>query len=75
MRRASTRSAARANIFDLADWDRGLAINVPGQSGQPGSPHYADLLRLWASDQYFPLTFSRAKVEEVTAHRLLLTPK
>jgi len=67
--------ASYSHLFDLADWDCGLAVNVPGQSGQPGSPHYDDLLPLWAADRYFPLAFSRAKVEEVTAHRLLLTPK
>jgi penicillin amidase len=66
--------ASYRHIFDLADWDRGLATSVPGQSGQPGSPHYADLLPLWSAGEYFPLAFSRKKVEEVTQHRLLLKP-
>ena len=61
-------------LFDLADWDRGLATSAPGQSGQPGSPHYGDLLPLWDQREYFPLAFSRAKVEEVTRHRLMLRP-
>ena len=30
--------ASYRQLFDLADWDRGLAINTPGQSGQLGSP-------------------------------------
>lgn len=64
--------ATYRQLFDLADWDRGLATSAPGQSGQPGSPHYADLLPLWAEGQYFPLAYSRAKVEEVTTHRLTL---
>jgi penicillin amidase len=66
--------ATYRHLFDLADWDRGLATSAPGQSGQPGSPHYGDLLPLWAEGEYFPLAFSRAKVEEVTRHRLLLKP-
>ena len=78
--------ASYRQVFDLADWDRGMATSVPGQSGQPGSPHYADLLPLWAvfaalllsglwaEGKYFPLAFSRQKVEEVTRHRLLLLP-
>ncbi len=66
--------ASYRQIFDLGDWDRGMATSVPGQSGQPGSPHYGDLLPLWADGQYFPLAFSRKKVEEVTAHRLTLKP-
>src|SRR5581483_10662388 len=66
--------ATYRQLFDLADWDRGLATSAPGQSGQPGSPHYGDLLPLWAAGEYFPLAFSRSKVEEVTRHRLLLKP-
>jgi penicillin amidase len=67
--------ATYRHVLDLADWDRGLATSAPGQSGQPGSPHYGDLLPLWADGQYFPLAYSRGKVEEVTRHRLLLTPQ
>jgi penicillin amidase len=66
--------ATYRHVLDLADWDRGLATSAPGQSGQPGSPHYGDLLPLWAEGQYFPLAYSRRKVEEVTRHRLLLNP-
>jgi penicillin amidase len=69
-----TSGATYRHIFDLADWDRGIATSAPGQSGQPGSPHYGDLLPLWQKGDYFPLAFSRAKVEEVTRHRLRLTP-
>jgi penicillin amidase len=67
--------ASYRQVFDLADWDRGMATSVPGQSGQPGSPHYADLLPLWAKGEYFPLAYSRKKVEEVTQHRLVLQPE
>jgi penicillin amidase len=66
--------ATYRQLFDLADWDRGLATSAPGQSGQPGSPHYGDLAPLWAEGRYFPLAYSRAKVEEVTQHRLWLRP-
>lgn len=66
--------ASYREVFDLADWDRGVATSVPGQSGQPGSPHYADLLPLWAEGKYFPLAYSRQKVEQVTRHRLRLAP-
>jgi penicillin amidase len=67
--------ASYRQLFDLADWDKGLATSTPGQSGQPGSPHYDDLLPLWAEAQYFPLAYSRKRVDEVTAHRLTLTPR
>lgn len=72
---AQTAGASYRHIFDLADWDRGIATSTPGQSGQPGSPHYGDLLPLWAEGKYFPLKFSRAAVDEVTSHRLTLKPR
>jgi penicillin amidase len=66
--------ATYRHVFDLADWDKGMATSAPGQSGQPGSPHYADLAPLWANGEYFPLAYSRKKVEEVTRHKLILRP-
>jgi penicillin amidase len=71
---AQLHGASYRQVFDLADWDRGMATSTPGQSGQPESLHYGDLLPLWARGEYFPLAFSRAKVEEVTQHRLRLHP-
>jgi penicillin amidase len=70
-----TSGASFREILDLADWDRSRASNVPGQSGQPGSPHYGDLLPLWAEGQYFPLLYSRAAVEKGSRNRLWLAPQ
>jgi penicillin amidase len=70
-----TNGPSYRHVFDLSDWDKGLATSTPGQSGQPGSPHYDDLLPLWLRGEYFPLAFSRKKVEEVTAHTLVLRPR
>lgn len=67
--------ASYRHIVDLADWDRSVFINVPGQSGQPLSPHYADLLPLWAEGRYAPLPFTRKAVEKNLRHRLILTPE
>ena len=66
--------ASYRHVFDLADWDRGLATSTPGQSGQLGSQHYDDLLPLWADANYFPLAYSREKVDAVTRNRLSLLP-
>jgi penicillin amidase len=70
-----TSGASYRQILDLADWDRSVATSVPGQSGQPGSPHYADLLPLWADGKYFPLAYTRAAVEKYTRNILILEPK
>jgi penicillin amidase len=69
-----TAGASYREVIDLGDFDNSVAINVPGQSAQPGSEYYSDLLPLWGSDQYFPLAFSRARVERETKHVLRLLP-
>ncbi|MEZ5394195.1 MAG: penicillin acylase family protein [Bryobacterales bacterium] len=66
--------ASYRHILDFADWDRSVFTSTPGQSGQPGSPHYGDLLPLWANHEYSPLVYSRKAVEEATEHRLTLKP-
>ena len=70
-----TSGASYREIFDLDNWDNSLAVNTPGQSGEPGSRHYSDLLPLWAAGQYFPLLYSKEAVEENTTDVLLLTPE
>jgi penicillin amidase len=66
--------ATYRQVIDLVDWDAALATSAPGQSGQPGSPHYSDLLPLWAAGKYFPLAYSRTKVQSVAKNRLALRP-
>ncbi|NND33828.1 MAG: penicillin acylase family protein [Saprospiraceae bacterium] len=62
-------------IVDTEDWNHTLAINAPGQSGNPDDRHYRDLFDLWSKDKYFPLYFSRSKVESVLDKKLVLVPK
>ena len=69
-----THGASFREILDLADWDNSVATSTPGQSGQPGSPHYGDLLPLWRDGRYFPLVYSRPAVDRATAHLLTLEP-
>jgi penicillin amidase len=66
--------ASYREIFDLSDWDKGVGVNVPGQSGQPGSVHYDDLLPLWAHGKYFPLSYSKHAVDRETTDVLELKP-
>jgi penicillin amidase len=61
-------------VLDVGDWDRSIAMNTPGQSGDPGSPHYRDLFEDWARDESFPLLFSRERVEAAATRRILLRP-
>lgn len=66
--------ASYREIFDLSDWDKSVGVNVPGQSGQPGSKHYGDLLPLWSEGHYFPMSFSKAAVDGATTDVLELKP-
>jgi penicillin amidase len=61
-------------VADLDDWDRSVALNNPGQSGDPSNPHYRDLFELWARGKYFPIFYSRPKVESVTERTVVMQP-
>lgn len=62
-------------IVDTGDWDHCLATNSPGQSGDPEHKNYRNLFPIWAKDQFFPLFYSRKKIETVTEDKFLLNPK
>ena len=61
-------------IIDFADLDNSRVTSTPGQSMQPGSPFYGNLLPMWGAEEYFPLLYTRPRVEERTSHRLMLQP-
>jgi penicillin amidase len=61
-------------VVDVGNWDNSRAINAPGQSGDPASPHYRDLADKWAKGEYFPLLYSKEAVEANTLQRFDLLP-
>jgi penicillin amidase len=61
-------------VIDVGSWDNSKAVNHPGQSGDPDSPHYRDLAQMWRNGQYFPLLYSRTAVENATEKRIKLVP-
>ena len=62
-------------IIDTGDFDQSLFTNSPGQSGNPDSPFYDNLFDTWAKDKFFPLFYSREKVESVKAEVIRLVPE
>ncbi|WP_437395096.1 penicillin acylase family protein [Flagellimonas lutimaris] len=62
-------------IVDVNDWDQSVGTNSPGQSGDPESPFYQNLFEDWANDKYFPVYYSRDKIEETTVDKELLVSK
>ena len=44
-------------VVDLSGQPRGFGIYPGGQSGNPGSPHYAEFVADWAAGKRYPLAF------------------
>ena len=71
--RSPERLALHHIVSDVVDWDRSTAMNAPGQSGSPGSPHFSDLAARWAAGEFVTLPFTESAVHAATASTLTLT--
>ena len=70
---AATGATSRL-IADLST--NGLwAVDSQSQSGNPGSPHYADQLPIWVAGNYHFVPLDRDGVEQITTQRLVLRPE
>ncbi|MBU6166407.1 MAG: penicillin acylase family protein [Alphaproteobacteria bacterium] len=61
-------------VMDVGAWDNSMAINTPGQSGDPASPHYRDLFPRWASGNYVPFAWSRPRVLQEAERIITVNP-
>lgn len=61
-------------IADVMNWDATRWIHTTGESGQPLSPHYSDLVYKWRDIKYEPLPYTREQVEKMKANVLTLKP-
>ncbi|MBI3974305.1 MAG: penicillin acylase family protein [Chloroflexi bacterium] len=52
-------------VADLAVANQALGTHTTGNSGHPGSPHYADQCADWLAGRYHPMHMDRA---DITAH-------
>jgi penicillin amidase len=59
-------------VYDLSDLSRSLFIIATGQSGNPLSPHYGDLLETWRDGGWIRLGQSRETLEREAVGRLTL---
>jgi len=67
--------ASYREILDVADWDRSMMTNTPGESGDPASKHYKDLLDDWTAGRYHPMPYTRKAVEAALDERIVLEPQ
>jgi penicillin amidase len=61
-------------IIDLANFDDSEWVIPMGESGQPFSGHYADLLPLWDQGRYEPMRFSPDAIGKAAVAVLTLQP-
>lgn len=62
-------------IVNTGDWDAAISTNGPGQSGDPESSFYSNLFEPWTNDKYFPVYYSRSKIDSVAVNSYILIPK
>lgn len=62
-------------VLDVGNWDNSLFSLPGGQSGNPLSPHYSDLLPLWLHGAGIPIPWTPEAVKAATAETLLLNPQ
>ena len=65
------------DVETLSDETKALGAYPGGQSGNPGSKHYDDLLDTWAAGNYYELLYMKSESEGLSAIHFssTLTPK
>ena len=66
--------ANQRTVIDLGDPERSRFVLAGGQSGNPLSPHYADLFGHWQRGEGVPIAWSRSSVDAARVDRLVLRP-
>ena len=61
-------------LVDVGNWEEARFALPGGQSGNPVSPHYDDLLPLWRQGDGVPIAWSRDNVRRATTSTLQLLP-
>jgi penicillin G amidase len=71
---AQSSGASFRMIVDTGNWDDAVGTNAPGQSGNPKSEFYRNLFDSWAKDEFFPVYYSREKIDSVAVDKITLVP-
>ncbi len=66
--------ASMRMVVDVGSWENARFSMPGGQSGNPFSPHYDDLLPHWLKGEGVPIAWSPTAVEASTQQRLELLP-
>ncbi len=66
--------ASYRQVIDLAHLAASQAMHTTGQSGQPFSRYYDNMIQPWQRVEYHPMPFDEASLQATHADRLTLTP-
>jgi penicillin amidase len=72
--RHSTVSAHVRSLIDVGNWSASRFVLLGGQSGNPLSPHYDDLVPLWQRGEGVPIHWEDAALAQHTVYTLRLVP-
>ena len=61
-------------IIDLGDFDRSLWVTTTGESGEPMSAHYSDLIPLWDQNRYQAMDYTPEAEARAGVDALSLEP-
>lgn len=61
-------------IIDLQNFDNSVWVTTTGESGQPFSDHYKDLVSVWDQNHYQQMEFTADAVAKADVHLLTLQP-
>jgi penicillin amidase len=61
-------------VVEVGDWDNACFVLPGGQSGNPFSPHYDDMLPLWQRGEGVPIAWSQEAVYDASVEALRLEP-
>jgi penicillin G amidase len=61
-------------VVDVGNWSASRFAMPGGQSGNPLSPHYADQLPVWLSNEGVPIAWTEQEISEVTTATLTVQP-
>jgi penicillin amidase len=67
--------ASARMVVDVGAWENARYSLPGGQSGNPVSPHYADLFPFWRRGEGVPIAWAREEVRRASKELLRLTPR
>jgi penicillin amidase len=71
---AAVHGAGYRGVYDLANPDASRYVISTGQSGNLYSPHYDDLMALWARGGTIPIPLDLKTIQATAVHRFTLQP-